>query len=537
LEGFFLAAYLYTMAGIFKNLDKSDVRLTPFRAHKLFSGPSAYTTYSAVINIEPEDIGNNQVINESGSLFTTYYVSKNSVWNSIDSQFYRYYNSNPKASFGQLDLIRQPRQLSTEALVFSLPQNQFGEGVEKLTTTFTVNGIVYEEDLYGNIVKQSNRWTPNGEISASNVVFALKPANYTKQLTQTLSQQYNYPTDRYQAVVEFNNMLVTSSMFETELRTNRTLYATSSIVIRPNGEKINNLFNFQTKDYSIVMSFATSSNSTSSLLLEKNSRFEQSRVDLNGNVVTDVVNRYPYRLSHLTASNVILFEKTSGASRIRETSSFTYDQTMPLALSRSGSIFTLYNGANTSSFSDTLFANDKYCANKSNIYIGANEFGVSGSTVEFGNVTFLDTALNQNQYNNLTSSIAYNNVYQTVGNIARKQGLVIITDRQLVRDIQTYGVSSFEYRGTLTTYENEISCTISPGEFLFSNNPTLHEYNPITDQVQLQGFATASSFRPYVSRVGLYDDNNHLLIIGSLSQPIQLPQNVDTTLIVRYDIQ
>ena len=157
--------------------------------------------------------------------------------------------------------------------------------------------------------------------------------------------------------------------------------------------------------------------------------------------------------------------------------------------------------------------------------------------MEFGNITFLDTALNQNQYNNLTSSIAYNNVYQTVGNIARKQGLVIITDRQLVRDIQTHGVSSFEYRGTLTTYENEISCTIGPGEFLFSNNPTLHEYNPITDQVQLQGFATASSFRPYVSRVGLYDDNNNLLIIGSLSQPIQLPQNVDTTLIVRYDIQ
>ena len=91
------------MVGIFKNLDKSDVRLTAFRAHKLFT---TYTTYSAVLNTEPEDIGNDKVISQSGSLFTTNYISKNSVWGSIDSQFYRHYYSNSKASFGQIDLIR-----------------------------------------------------------------------------------------------------------------------------------------------------------------------------------------------------------------------------------------------------------------------------------------------------------------------------------------------------------------------------------------------------------------------------------------------
>lgn len=522
------------MVGIFKNLDKSDTRLTAFRAHKLFT---AYTTYSAVVNTEPEDIGNNSIINQSGSSFTTNYVSKNSVWNSIDSQFFRYYYSNPKASFGQIDLTRQPRQLSTNALVFSLPQNYFGESVEKLTTTFTVNGITYVDDLYGNIVKQSNRWTPTGEISASNVVFALKPSLYTKQLNTVVNQWSDYGTDHYQASVKLTNVLVTTSSYETELRTNKSIYATSSIAVIPAGEYDNQLFNFQSKDFTISLTFVTSSAATSSLLIEKRNNTDQIRVDYNGNVVTEAVNRYPYRLSHVTESNKILFEKRNNTDLLIHTSSFTYDQTAPLALSRSGSTFTLFNGANTSSFVDTLYSQERYCVNKSNVYIGATEFGSSGSVVDFGNVVFYDTAFNQDHYNNLTSSISYNNPYQTVGIIARKQGLMVITDRQLINDIQTYGVSDFQYRGTLTTYENEISCTISPGEFLRSNNPTLQEYDPNTNQYKLQGYATASTFVPYVTRIGLYNDNNQLLVIGSLSQPLQLPQNVDTTIIVRYDVQ
>jgi hypothetical protein len=522
------------MVGIFKNLDKSDVRLTAFRAHKLFT---TYTTYSAVVSTEPEDIGNSGVINQSGSLFTTNYVSKNSVWNSIDSQYYRHYYNNTKASFGQINLTRQPRQLSTDAMVFSLPQNYFGESVEKLTLQLVVNGVTYVDDLYGNVVRQTSRWTPTGEISASNIVFALKPSLYTKQLGSVLSEQLTYGTDLYQADVKLTNILVTSSIYETELKTNRSQYTTSSITITPAGERDNQLFNFQNKDYTITLTFTTSSNATSSLLLEKYNRADQTRVDLNGNIVTEAVYRYPYRLSHVTESNKVVFEKRNNATTLRHTSSFTYDQTMPLALSRSGSTFTLYNGANTSSFTDTLYSEERYCVNKSNIYIGATELNASGSTVDFGNVIFYDTAFNQDHYNNLTSSICYNNPYENVGIIARKQGLVVITDRQLVRDIQTYGITSFEYRGTLTTYENEVSCTISPGEFLRSNNPTLQEYDPIANQYKLQGYATASTFTPYVTRVGLYNDDNQLLVIGSLSQPLQLPQNVDTTILVRYDIQ
>ena len=64
----------------------------------------------------------------------------------------------------------------------------------------------------------------------------------------------------------------------------------------------------------------------------------------------------------------------------------------------------------------------------------------------------------------------------------------------------------------------------------------MYYYNPNHNQFELQDFATGSALVPYISRVGLYNDNNDLVVIGSLSQPIQPPQNVDTTIIVKYDV-
>ena len=156
MEGFFLQAYLYTMAGIFKNLDQSDVRLTPFRAYKRFSGTDAFTTYSAALDVNAEDLGNNPLVPVSGSDFTTNYKLKNSVWHSIDSQFYRFYYTNAKASFGQLNHTQHPRYLHKDAHVVSLPQSNFGEEVERTTLEVSIlNYGTLTDDRYGNLVLPS----------------------------------------------------------------------------------------------------------------------------------------------------------------------------------------------------------------------------------------------------------------------------------------------------------------------------------------------------------------------------------------------
>ena len=84
-------------------------------------------------------------------------------------------------------------------------------------------------------------------------------------------------------------------------------------------------------------------------------------------------------------------------------------------------------------------------------------------------------------------------------------------------------------------WENEISCTINPGEFNLSYNRTLQEYDPLQNQFIFRPFIQNPDFKPYVTTIGLYNDLGELLVVGKLNTAIQMPSNMDTTFIVRYD--
>ena len=48
-------------------------------------------------------------------------------------------------------------------------------------------------------------------------------------------------------------------------------------------------------------------------------------------------------------------------------------------------------------------------------------------------------------------------------------------------------------------------------------------------------FATGSYFSPYVTTIGLYNENYQLVAVGKLSQPIPISLYVDTTFVVNFD--
>ena len=96
-------------------------------------------------------------------------------------------------------------------------------------------------------------------------------------------------------------------------------------------------------------------------------------------------------------------------------------------------------------------------------------------------------------------------------------------------------ILSVSARGTHTIIENEVSCTIGPGDFNMSLNPTTQEYNPEYQQHVFKPFVTGAYFKPFVTTIGLYNDKGQLLVIGKLSTPIQTPDNTDTTFILRFD--
>jgi hypothetical protein len=107
-----------------------------------------------------------------------------------------------------------------------------------------------------------------------------------------------------------------------------------------------------------------------------------------------------------------------------------------------------------------------------------------------------------------------------------------------------------------TIYVNEVKCRVLENDFNYSQNPTVFKYRTrltgstskpdyalpflssstaiITDGTPIDN-VTGSSFNPYVTTIGLYNESNELLVVGKLGTPYPIPDNTDITFIVRWD--
>ncbi len=82
-----------------------------------------------------------------------------------------------------------------------------------------------------------------------------------------------------------------------------------------------------------------------------------------------------------------------------------------------------------------------------------------------------------------------------------------------------------------TVYQREIRCLIQENDFNYSMNPTIM----VNSSGSVRDFATGSSFRPYFTTIGLYNEADELLIVGKVSTPVMISAYSDMTVIVKYD--
>ena len=92
--------------------------------------------------------------------------------------------------------------------------------------------------------------------------------------------------------------------------------------------------------------------------------------------------------------------------------------------------------------------------------------------------------------------------------------------------------ASISFKSEYIIYEQEVRCKVGENDFNFSTNPTITSDNSGT----IASFATGSEFAPYVTTVGLYNENSELLAVAKLSQAISLSSITDTTFVIRYDL-
>ena len=169
-----------------------------------------------------------------------------------------------------------------------------------------------------------------------------------------------------------------------------------------------------------------------------------------------------------------------------------------------------------------------------------------------------DTIFDDGEGNIILSSSA-----EIVGNILYHQGLITITyDTTLggygsgLYGSATYGGSSIlnnliisnnvtcSFSSSLIIFETQYKATARANEFNFSQNPSLTSGSTQITSPQgtfytpgqyINDFATGSDFAPYITSVGLYDDNYNLLAIGKLSSPLQTSPLIDTTILINLD--
>tara|TARA_R110000782_G_scaffold69518_5_gene139895 strand:- start:1634 stop:2596 length:963 start_codon:yes stop_codon:yes gene_type:complete len=93
--------------------------------------------------------------------------------------------------------------------------------------------------------------------------------------------------------------------------------------------------------------------------------------------------------------------------------------------------------------------------------------------------------------------------------------------------------TEIKYRSTFQIYENQYKVNIRENESGYSLNPSLLS-GSLNDQYY--SFVTGSDFVPYITTVGLYNDNKELLVVGKLSSPIPVSKFTDTVIVVNYDL-
>lgn len=502
------------------------------------------------------------------------------VHRSIDHLYYRDFYTNNKASFGSGNINKQKRYLEDQAYVISVPQKNFGESllpgsvrVELPLTTRASNGAGLsttwniEDDSFGNLfIKSGYRspytnltWSGAIELTASAVGEWPSPSVYKYIMGGKTSFVDNFNQGSWTMTTEYNNLYAGYLNFADSLNGLSgalnmadhigaawlfSAAASSSIIIKPGSvPEYMHSYNFEDQDFTIsLIALPDTSSQNNVVILTKEGPVEQLLTDENGNPYSQVnYTKTPYRITYTSSSlsqPFFKFEIDGGQSsnQIAVSASVSGSLGRPTLViaskKKSTSEISIEvhsaNGIVNSSSAAYNFP-DNLCSNPSYIYIGNNTSGTKGFNGYLDNIKFFRNTLSSQEKDLLKTTVGVGNLY--VGNVFYNHGMITLTSNG-----SKFGkIDKASFRGTHTIWETEVSCTVSPGEFGMSSNPSLQEYDSNTNQYVYKPLVTGSSFKPYITTIGLYDDYGRLLVVGKLSTPIQTPNNMDTTFIVRYD--
>ena len=569
-----------------KRLKRGDFEVKPFQANKLwkfasddtetFAGKSTfYENFGMKIYrvLYPEnDLYYGAVANISSSLyarvFTTQSVDPKLLWYSMDHKYYNQYKNDGNPTY--LISSNAKLNLSVSGSLLVLPQDVFGEGVKpksfKITNYSTDPSHSYSmiDDGDGNVIDLS--FDTSKIISNDNSLLYL---GFNEKY-----REYGFRNKQLAGVYDGSNRVNNIDYvnpkrirFAPGIPTTAPVSSSGTCMVTEGGYlHVTSKENFTPlPKSSFAISFwvnvppSQSNNDNSyNYIVNKNTMvlddgFNRRIGKYNTSLVERRSSHYPFDVRITNSSNPnphrIVFEQSSAENIVTVTSSAIIPGNWyHVVCQKSASIYSIHlNGTLNASSS---FEMTKNVSNNHEMYIGGNGTNSGMISASIDEFRIYNTALTQTQISSLSdNSYGLGYAYQSnvVGNIFYKSGEILISDprpkyanallgRTGSFDYggRTHGFSG-EFRSTTTFYEYQVICKIRKKEFNLSQNISLREGGD-PNSYKLRNFVTSSHFNPYITTIGLYDDNDELLAIGKLASPLEKRDDVDMNIIVRWDI-
>lgn len=128
-----------------------------------------------------------------------------------------------------------------------------------------------------------------------------------------------------------------------------------------------------------------------------------------------------------------------------------------------------------------------------------------------------------------SSSLSSASIGEVIGYINYSHGIGVVTDTTLIDLLNTTSYI-LSWTGVSPIYETNYSCKVKDFEYNYTYNPTA-----IDASGNLKDNVSGSEFSPYITTVGLYNDESELLAVGKLGQPLRKSLHTDMVLKIVLD--
>jgi hypothetical protein len=497
---------------VFKKVDLSDTSITPFKAYKSWTITSGSATSSCLplagiysdINALPAldtELTFNDLKNIDSSLQTVTYYSINHLFYKNKTNLYH--------TFGPTNSNLTKKNLYHSASIFSIPYTKIGEGIKaqsfQITTSTGSINLNLQSDLYSNII--------DTQINTSSIISNV-------QFYEGFNEYFdvNKRFRRIVGPVEFVPGVTTTAGASGSIGYAAKFSGNSSIII-PNTD----IPGFYDRNNNYAISFFVSASSDTAFP-------NQALIHKNGTTT-------PYFIYLNSSKRLVFFvsgESGSFSTRGQVSSSTAVSSSWNhVVCQKSGSYLQIYingtlNQSVYQSIIDPAVSASIRIDNTNPIRFGTN-FSGSLDEIRIYNKALTATEIGYLADRHVTGSLLQTNI---VGNVFNKQGIAVISSPNYIYNNLINTPFTASYKSTVTRYELSTIVRADSSDFNMSLNRSLTK----DDNSTYLNFVSGSSFSPYITTIGLYDDYGRLLAIGKLAQPIKKRNDVDMNFLIRMDL-